>query len=135
MRRSCERSCCCGILRWTSTNLLHSAPVCNGANGHNASSKTGELKMNFSRYRVKPGSHVRLKDWDPADKRGVPSDKQERVTLLTQLSEDINRLQDLLYAAHEKGVLIVLQGLDTAGKDGTIRHVFKAVDPLGVRAV
>ena len=91
--------------------------------------------MNFSRYRVKPGSHVRLKNWDPADKRGVPSDKQERVTLLTKLSEDINRLQDLLYAAHEKGVLIVLQGLDTAGKDGTIRHVFKAVDPLGVRAV
>jgi PPK2 family polyphosphate:nucleotide phosphotransferase len=91
--------------------------------------------MNFSRYRVKPGSDVRLKDWNAADKRGVPSDKQERVALLSDLSEDINALQDLLYAAHEKVVLIVLQGLDTAGKDGTIRHVFKAVDPLGVRAV
>jgi PPK2 family polyphosphate:nucleotide phosphotransferase len=91
--------------------------------------------MNFSRYRVKPGSKVKLKNWDPADKTGVPSAKQERVARLVELSEEINRLQDLLYAAHEAGVLIVLQGLDTAGKDGTIRHVFRAVDPLGVRAV
>ena len=91
--------------------------------------------MNFSKYRVKPGAKVRLKDFDPADQSGVPRAREDRVARLTELSEEINRLQDLLYAAHQAGVLIVLQGLDTAGKDGTIRHVFKAVDPLGVRAV
>ena len=91
--------------------------------------------MNFSKYRVKPGSKVDLKDWDPSDKSAVPADKAERVQRLDDLSEQINQLQDLLYAAQEEGVLIVLQGMDTSGKDGTIRHVFKAADPLGVRAV
>ena len=91
--------------------------------------------MGLNKYRVKPGSSVRLKNWDPADKSQVPADRPSRVTALAQLSEEINGLQDLLYASKEAGVLIVLQGMDTAGKDGTIRHVFKAVDPLGVRAV
>ena len=91
--------------------------------------------MNYSKYRVKPGSKVRLKDWDPGDKSAVPASKEDRLARLIVLSEEINKQQDLLYAAHEEGVLIVLQGMDTAGKDGTIRHVFRAVDPLGVRAV
>jgi PPK2 family polyphosphate:nucleotide phosphotransferase len=91
--------------------------------------------MNYSKYRVKPGSKVRLKDWDPADQSAVPASKEERLARLSVLSEEINKQQDLLYAAREEGVLIILQGMDTAGKDGTIRHVFKAVDPLGVRAV
>src|SRR5690242_15783394 len=91
--------------------------------------------MNVSRYRVKPGSKVRLKDWDPDDARGVPASREQRVERIDELSAEIDKLQDVLYAAREQGVLIVLQGMDTSGKDGTIRHVFKTIDPLGVRAV
>jgi PPK2 family polyphosphate:nucleotide phosphotransferase len=91
--------------------------------------------MNIAKYRVKPGGRVDLKRWDPADKSEVAAAKERRLARLDTLSEEINRLQDVLYAGQEHGVLIVLQGMDTSGKDGTIRHVFKAVDPLGVRAV
>jgi len=46
---------------------------------------------------------------------------------------ELGRLQELLYACRGRGLLVVLQGLDTAGKDGTIRHVFTGVNPQGVR--
>ncbi len=49
------------------------------------------------------------------------------------LAQEMTDLQDVLYAQHEHKILIVLQGLDAGGKDGTIRHVFKALNPLGVR--
>jgi PPK2 family polyphosphate:nucleotide phosphotransferase len=45
----------------------------------------------------------------------------------------MDALQEILYAEHKHKLLIVLQGMDTAGKDGAIRHVFEGVDPLGVR--
>ncbi len=48
-----------------------------------------------------------------------------------QLKEEIFTLQDKLYAERKHGVLIVLQGMDTAGKDGTIHHVFSCVNPMG----
>jgi PPK2 family polyphosphate:nucleotide phosphotransferase len=91
--------------------------------------------MNFNRYRVKPGTKVDLDKRDPADKTGVPAGKEERLRRLTELEEEVDALQDLLYAEHQHKVLIVLQGMDTSGKDGTIRHVFGEVDPLGVHAV
>ena len=52
--------------------------------------------MNFSKYRVKPGSKVSLKDWDPSDKSAVPADKAMRVKQLEEISEEINKLQDVL---------------------------------------
>jgi PPK2 family polyphosphate:nucleotide phosphotransferase len=91
--------------------------------------------MNFNRYRVKPGAKVDLDKRDPADKTGIPAAKQDRLRRLTELAEQVDALQDLLYAEHRHKLLIVLQGMDTSGKDGTIRHVFSEVDPLGVRAV
>ena len=91
--------------------------------------------MDFARYRVKPGSKVDLKRWDPDDRSASPGTKEERESRLAELAAEIDRLQDLLYAEHRRSVLVVLQGMDTAGKDGTIRHVFAAVDPLGVRAI
>jgi PPK2 family polyphosphate:nucleotide phosphotransferase len=91
--------------------------------------------MNFSRFRIKPGARVELAKRDPADKAGVPGAKAERLAKLAELASGIDALQDLLYAEKKHKVLVVLQGMDTAGKDGTIRHVFGAVDPLGVRAV
>jgi PPK2 family polyphosphate:nucleotide phosphotransferase len=88
--------------------------------------------VNFDRYRIKPGSTVRLKDWDPSDKRAAAGTKQEDTALLAKMSEQLDALQDLFYAAHDRKLLVVLQGMDTSGKDGTIRHVFNTVDPLGV---
>jgi PPK2 family polyphosphate:nucleotide phosphotransferase len=91
--------------------------------------------MNFSRYRVKPGSKVDLKDWDPDDKSASPGSKEADEKRLLELAARLDELQELLYADSKRGVLVVLQGMDTSGKDGTIRHVFKEIDPLGVRAV
>jgi PPK2 family polyphosphate:nucleotide phosphotransferase len=91
--------------------------------------------MNFQRFRVKPGAKVDLDKRDPADKTGVPAAKEDRLRRLTELAQQVDALQDLLYAEHKHKMLIVLQGMDTSGKDGTIRHVFSEVDPLGVRAV
>jgi PPK2 family polyphosphate:nucleotide phosphotransferase len=89
--------------------------------------------MNFSEYRVKPGSKVDLEDWDPDDRSAVPGTQQAADKRLRELSERLDELQDLLYAERKRDLLVVLQGMDTSGKDGTIRHVFGAVDPLGVR--
>jgi PPK2 family polyphosphate:nucleotide phosphotransferase len=89
--------------------------------------------VNFDRYRVKAGSAVRFKDWDPSDKRASPGTKQESAAQLAQYGQQLDALQDLFYAARTGKLLVVLQGMDTSGKDGTIRHVFNSVDPLGVR--
>jgi len=91
--------------------------------------------MNHAKYRVKPGSKVDMKDWDAGDRSAVPGSKVNGVGLLAELSKDIDQLQDLLFAQQKHAVLVVLQGMDTSGKDGVIRHVFSEVDPLGVRAV
>jgi PPK2 family polyphosphate:nucleotide phosphotransferase len=91
--------------------------------------------VNFKPYRVAPGSKVRLKDWEADDKSASPGSKEQDAARLRKLSAEINDLQDLLYAEHKHALLIVLQGTDTSGKDGTVRHVFNGVDPLGVRVV
>jgi polyphosphate kinase 2 (PPK2 family) len=91
--------------------------------------------MNFSKYRVKPGSKVDLKDWDPDDKSASPRSAEADEKRLAELAARIDELQELLYAEAKRSVLVVLQGMDTSGKDGTIRHVFREIDPLGVRAV
>ena len=91
--------------------------------------------MNHSKFRIKPGTKVDLAKRDPTDKSAVSGNKAERLEKLAELSARIDALQDLLYAEKKHKVLVVLQGMDTSGKDGTIRHVFNSVDPLGVRAV
>jgi PPK2 family polyphosphate:nucleotide phosphotransferase len=91
--------------------------------------------MNSNQFRIQPGTRVHLAKRDPADKSAVPASKGERLARLAALAPRIDALQDLLYAERRHKVLVVLQGMDTAGKDGTIRHVFSTVDPLGVRAV
>jgi polyphosphate kinase 2 (PPK2 family) len=83
-------------------------------------------------FRVEPGSKVSLaKDFDPALKSGVSSKKQGK-DLLTRGIDLLAEYQSRLYAQDTDGVLIVLQALDAAGKDGTIRHVMSGVNPQGV---
>lgn len=84
------------------------------------------------KYRIKPHQKVKLEKIDADDTSLFKAGKAKAESQLHQCNQRLDELQDLLYAGHEHKVLIVLQGMDTAGKDGTIRHVFGSVDPLGV---
>lgn len=61
--------------------------------------------------------------------------KQREREQTTELVEKISRHQEMLYAARERKVLLVLQGMDTSGKDGTVRSLFHGINPMGLRAV
>jgi len=74
-----------------------------------------------------------LSEWDPNDKSGFPNGKDEGRERLLELNQELEELQELLYAEHKHKMLIVLQAMDAGGKDGTIRHVFEGVNPQGVR--
>ena len=87
----------------------------------------------MERYRVKPGTRVKLAEWDPDDHSGFKGGKKKAEQELLKLDARLDALQELLYAEHKHKVLIVLQAMDTAGKDGTIRHVFRGVNPQGVQ--
>jgi len=82
-------------------------------------------------FRVEPGSNVTLgRDFDPAFKAGVK--KKKGVALLENGVRLLAEYQARLAAQDRWGVLVVLQALDAAGKDGTIRHVMSGVNPQGV---
>jgi PPK2 family polyphosphate:nucleotide phosphotransferase len=81
---------------------------------------------------VKPGTNVSLKKHDPTDTGPYKDADEVEGQLQKQLNELIG-LQQLLYAESRRALLIVLQGMDTAGKDGTIRHVMAGMSPLGVQ--
>ena len=88
----------------------------------------------MKRYRVKPDACLSLKDHDPDEtgdykKNGADKDaaKEETEKMVLKLG----RLQDRLYANGSKALLIVLQGMDTSGKDGTIKHAAKYWTPNG----
>jgi PPK2 family polyphosphate:nucleotide phosphotransferase len=83
-------------------------------------------------FRVKSGSHVVLgKDFDPSFKGGIKK-KKEGVQLLKDGVQLLSDYQARLAAQDTWGVLVILQALDAAGKDGTIRHVMSGVNPQGV---
>ena len=79
-----------------------------------------------------PGKKIRLDKWDPVDTLGWEKNHKMKASL-AQTIEKLDNLQYLLYAEHSRALLIVLQGLDAAGKDGTIRHVMSGVNPRGCR--
>jgi len=93
------------------------------------------IAKNFhvKRYTVKPDSKVRLEDVDPNDTSGFDGDKKDGEKEIDAILGKLDPLQEVLYAEHKHKFLIVLQGMDTAGKDGTIRRVFEGVNPEGVR--
>jgi PPK2 family polyphosphate:nucleotide phosphotransferase len=87
----------------------------------------------MDRYLVKPGKKIDLDDWDPEDKSLVDLEKKEGEKELDELNDELEKLQELLFAEQKHKLLIILQGMDTSGKDGVIRHVFDGVNPQGVR--
>ena len=83
-------------------------------------------------FRVEPGSKVKLlTDFDPGFKAGIKN-KKAGVALLEEGVTLLSEYQERLAAQNTWGVLVVLQALDAAGKDGTIRHVMSGVNPQGV---
>jgi PPK2 family polyphosphate:nucleotide phosphotransferase len=83
------------------------------------------------RFRIDDPKHFRLKDYDPADTQGLDIDKDDARKML---ADDIDRLTDMqekLYAQDRWAVLIILQGMDAAGKDSVIKHVMSGVNPQG----
>ena len=87
----------------------------------------------MKRYQVEPGSHVDLDEWDPNDRSGFDGSKEEAQLELERLNRELEQLQELLYAEHKHRLLVILQAMDTGGKDGVIRHVFEGVNPQGVK--
>src|SRR5207237_8349801 len=81
-------------------------------------------------WKVDEGSKVRLKDYDP-DFVDKYTDRALAAAEIEKLSEELGELQQLLAAAQHHSLLIVLQGMDTSGKDGTIHQVLSRVNPQG----
>src|SRR5918995_925912 len=90
------------------------------------------LLADFARYRVEPGERVALADLDPADTAGL-SGEDEIGPDYEGLRDRLPDLQERLHAEEERSLLIVLQGIDAAGKDGTVKHVLRGTNPSGVR--
>jgi PPK2 family polyphosphate:nucleotide phosphotransferase len=89
----------------------------------------------IERYRVRPGSEVTLSQWDPDDTSARDSGQGQALPRFEELTRELGELQDTLYAGRDRKILIVLQAMDTGGKDGTIRRVFQAMPPQGLRVV
>lgn len=84
-------------------------------------------------YLVQPITKVKLSDWDPNDTGEFKDQKERALAETKELNKRLEDLQELLFAEHKHKILIVLQAMDTGGKDGTIRHVFEGVNPQGTR--
>jgi PPK2 family polyphosphate:nucleotide phosphotransferase len=91
--------------------------------------------LDVSCHKVKAGAHVRLDDIDTRSTGNFTDDKETGKELLELLAERLATLQEVLYAQGKHRLLIVLQAMDTAGKDSTIAHVFDNVNPQGVKVV
>jgi PPK2 family polyphosphate:nucleotide phosphotransferase len=85
----------------------------------------------LSKYRFTKG--MKISDFDANDRSAFDGDKADGKQAFDSLNNDLAELQELLYAENKHKILIVLQGMDTSGKDGVIRHVFNGVNPQGVR--
>jgi PPK2 family polyphosphate:nucleotide phosphotransferase len=82
-------------------------------------------------FRIARGKRFRLKDFDPADTRGLDLDKADASDLLERGIKWLAEEQEMLYAQDRWSLLLVFQAMDAAGKDGTIKHVMSGVNPQG----
>jgi PPK2 family polyphosphate:nucleotide phosphotransferase len=86
-------------------------------------------------HLVEPGTTVDVSALDAADTSAAPGDKEATKQAGWGLAVRLAELQDVLWAGQDQSVLVVLQGIDTSGKGGTVEHVFGAVNPAGLRVV
>jgi len=99
------------------------------------------MSMDAEEFKVPSGQKVSLKDYDSGwlpkwakkqeEKEGKKAVKQQALAILESNREKLVKMQDLFWANSTYAMLIVLQGMDAAGKDGTIRHVMSGVNPQG----
>lgn len=87
----------------------------------------------MKQFLVKPETRVKLSKWDPSDMGEFKGGKKDGLSQLEKLNDKLEALQELLFAEHKHKVLVILQAMDTGGKDGAIRRVFDGVNPAGVR--
>lgn len=92
----------------------------------------------LEKFRVEPGTKVRLRDHDPGwaqtkslAEQGKEATREQAEVLLEENRQELSEAQRLLYADNRYSLLIILQAMDAAGKDGTIRHVMSGVNPQG----
>ena len=88
--------------------------------------------MNHDHFIVPPGKKIKLKDYDPEYTDGF----KDKAEANAELSKDVLRLakyQDMLYAQNTHGLLVILQAMDAAGKDGAIRYVMSGINPQGTQ--
>jgi PPK2 family polyphosphate:nucleotide phosphotransferase len=87
------------------------------------------------RWRVEPGAAVDLTAIDPGATDGAPGggDKDETKATFKDLRHELRDLQTRLWAEREQALLVVLQAMDAGGKDGTVKHVFRGANPMGIR--
>jgi PPK2 family polyphosphate:nucleotide phosphotransferase len=96
---------------------------------------TGEIEMDYRKtFAVAPGEKLRLSKIDPSHK-GAHGSHETAEPEIRQHVERIDKLQYLLYADGDQSLLVLLQALDAAGKDGVIRHVFSGMNPQGTSVV
>jgi polyphosphate kinase 2 (PPK2 family) len=81
-------------------------------------------------YRISKGKHFRLKDFDTGD-TGEVKDKEDGQKIMDARAGLLSNLQEKLYAQDRWGLLLIIQAMDAAGKDGVIKHVMSGVNPQG----
>jgi len=87
----------------------------------------------LEKYLVKPGSKVDLGKIDSSERELFEKGgKEESLRAFDKLQEELQHLQKLLYAQNKHRILVVMQAMDTGGKDGCIKHVFSRIDPQGI---
>ncbi len=89
--------------------------------------------MDDEMYRVPLKGKIKLKDYDPNDSKLFDGNKKDGKEALQKLNAELELLQEQLYAEGKHRLLIILQAMDTGGKDGAIRAVFEGVNPQGVK--
>lgn len=87
---------------------------------------------NTGLIRVEPGQKVRLRDIDP-ESSGEYLSKEQAAPRHAKLLSQLKELQTALYAEHQRSVLIVIQAMDTGGKDGAVKSLMSGINPAGVR--
>ena len=88
------------------------------------------MRIDSKDFRVRPGEKVKLREWPTIVKPFCKSKKQYQ-ELLEEHVEELSSLQNLHYASNRYALLLIFQGMDSAGKDGAIRHVMSGVNPEG----
>ena len=84
-------------------------------------------------HRIKPGNKIDLSEFDPSDTGEFKDGKMAGLAVVADLTRELGMLQEMLYAGRQHKVLVILQAMDTGGKDGAIKKVFEGVNPQGVR--